>query len=211
MSSLTYAAQNKALDALFRGQALGAPATLYLALFRATRGKSNSIRSTVVSSGDTVIPATPNGRMYRCSTGGTTAAGEPTWPTTPGGTVNDGTAVWTEMTPDFLGNTGNLTEVAGGAYARVSYASTLANWAGTQGAGTTAASSGTSGQTSNNNLITFPAPVGADWGVISHLGCYDQASGGVMWNVQPLTNPKTVNDGDSALTIAAGAFTETLT
>ena len=113
MSSLTYAAQNKAQDALFRGQALDAPSVHHFALFRATRGKSGSIRGAVVAPGDTVIPETPNQHMYRCSTGGTTGGSEPTWPTVSGSTVTDGTAVWTEMTPDFLGNTGNLTEVSG--------------------------------------------------------------------------------------------------
>ena len=44
-------------------------------------------------------------------------------------------------------------EVSGGSYARVSIPSSLANWAGTQGAGTTVVSSGTSGQTSNMQAI----------------------------------------------------------
>lgn len=211
MSSLTYAAQNKAQDALFRGQALGAPTTHHFALFIATRGKSNSIRGAVVAPGDTVIPETPNKHMYRCSTGGTTGGSEPVWPTVSGATVNDGTAVWTEMTPDFLSDSGNLVEVSGGGYSRVAVAATLGNFSGTQGDGTTTASSGTSGKISNNLLITFPAPVGADWGVIAFMGTYDDSPGGVMWTIQALDTPKTVNDGDSAPTIAAAAFTETLT
>src|SRR5690606_21366039 len=56
------------------------------------------------------------------------------------------------------------TEVTGGSYARVAVTSSLTNWAGTQGAGTTAASSGTSGTTSNNSAITFPTPT-ASWGL----------------------------------------------
>lgn len=212
MSALTYFSQNKTLDALFRGQALSAPATQYFALIKATRGKSNSIRSTVVTSGDTVIPATPNGHMYRCTTGGTTGSGEPTWSTTSGATVSDGgTVVWTEMTPDFLANT-NLTEVSTSStgYSRVGVASSLANFAGTQGAGTTTASSGTSGTTSNNGTITFGAPI-ADWGVIAFLMTFDASTAGDAWTFEPLTNPKTVNNGDSAPTIAAAAFTEQLT
>ena len=51
---------------------------------------------------------------------------------------------------------GGGTEVTGGGYARVSVARTLAAWAGTQAAGSTTASTGTGGTTSNNNAITFP-------------------------------------------------------
>lgn len=43
-----------------------------------------------------VPPTTPNGHNYKCTTAGTTGATEPTWPTTPGSTVTDGTVVWTE-------------------------------------------------------------------------------------------------------------------
>ena len=43
-----------------------------------------------------IIPnATQNGYTYRCTTAGTSAGSEPTWPTTIGNTVVDGTATWT--------------------------------------------------------------------------------------------------------------------
>ncbi len=52
--------------------------------------------ATVYALGDCVIPATPNGYRYRCTTAGTSHASvTPTYPTTVGGTVIDGTAVWT--------------------------------------------------------------------------------------------------------------------
>jgi hypothetical protein len=41
-------------------------------------------------------PTVSNGRRYYASVGGTTGATEPTWPTTNGGTVVDGTVTWTE-------------------------------------------------------------------------------------------------------------------
>lgn len=100
---------------------------------------------------------------------------------------------------------GGGTEVTGGSYARVAVASTLANWAGTHGAGTTVASTGTTGTTSNNNAITFPAPT-ANWGLVTHFGVYDASSGGnlLLWGA--LTVSKTINNGDAAPSFAAAAF-----
>lgn len=95
------------------------------------------------------------------------------------------------------------TEVTGGSYARVAVAGSLANWAGTQSAGSTVASSGTSGTTSNNGIITFPAPT-ANWGVVTSWGIYDAASNGNCLMYGTLTQSKTVNNGDAAPSFAAG-------
>ena len=103
-------------------------------------------------------------------------------------------------------DTGGGTEVTGGSYARVAVTSSLANWAGTQGAGTTVASSGTSGTTSNNNAVTFPAPT-ANWGVITHCAVYDASSAGNLIAWGALGTSKTVNNGDAAPSYAAGALT----
>lgn len=97
-------------------------------------------------------------------------------------------------------------EVSGGSYARVAIASSLANWAGTQGAGTTTASSGSSGTTSNNNAITFPAP-NAAWGQVVGFGIFDAATGGNELYYAALGTPKTINNGDPAPSFAAGALT----
>lgn len=102
------------------------------------------------------------------------------------------------------------TEVTGGSYARVSVTSSLANWAGTQSAGSTTASSGTSGQTSNNGAITFPAPT-ANWGTIVGFCVMDASSGGNLLFFAPLTVNKTVNNGDAAPSFAAAALTYTIT
>lgn len=51
--------------------------------------------STAYTVGQRVRPTTRNGHVYECTTGGTSAAAEPTWPTTDGATVADGTVVWT--------------------------------------------------------------------------------------------------------------------
>jgi len=44
---------------------------------------------------DEVRTTTHNGYYYECTTAGTTGGTEPTWPTTIGATVSDGTVVWT--------------------------------------------------------------------------------------------------------------------
>lgn len=102
-------------------------------------------------------------------------------------------------------DTGGGTEVTGGSYARVTYASSLANWAGTQAAASTTASTGTGGTTSNNTAITFPAPT-ANWGTITHFGIYDASSAGNLLFWGALTASKTVNNGDAAPSFAAAAL-----
>lgn len=98
------------------------------------------------------------------------------------------------------------TEVSGGSYARVTYAGSLANWAGTQSAGSTTASSGTGGTTSNNAAITFPAPT-ANWGSVTHVGGIDASTGGNPVICVALTTGKTINNGDAAPSFAPAAFT----
>jgi len=96
-------------------------------------------------------------------------------------------------------------EVTGGAYARKSVTSSLANWAGTQAAGSTTFSSGTSGTTSNNIVLDFPAPT-ANWGVITSFGIFDAATSGNLLVYGQLTTSKTVNNGDAAPSFAAAAL-----
>lgn len=204
MPSLTDYAENKIDDWMFRAQAATPPATWYIGLIVATRGYSSAVRSASVALNDTVLPTTPNGRIYKCTTAGTTAAGEPTWPNTAGGTVTDGTAVWTEQTTAM--EAGTFTEPSGGGYARVSLASSLANWAGTQAAGSTVASTGTGGTTSNNAALTFPAPTG-NWGLLYGFFGSDALTAGNIWKYAALTTPKNVNSGDAAPSFAAAALT----
>ena len=49
--------------------------------------------NTLVTTANYCQPSVFNGKRYRCTTGGTTGATEPSWNLT--GTTNDGTAVWT--------------------------------------------------------------------------------------------------------------------
>ncbi len=99
------------------------------------------------------------------------------------------------------------TEVSGGSYARVSVARSLANWAGTQGAGTTVASTGTGGQTSNNTVITFPTP-SAGWGTVVSVHATDAGSGNNIVFCTNLTVNKTINSGD-AVSFPAASLTFT--
>jgi len=97
------------------------------------------------------------------------------------------------------------TEVTGGSYARVNYAASLANWAGTQGAGTTTASSGTGGTTSNNNVITFITAT-ADWGTVNCFGYMTASSGGTLIFYAALTAPRNITNGSTA-SFAVAALT----
>lgn len=151
MTALSDTFENKLIDFLFRGQALGVtgasaaagsgPATLYVGLF-------------------TTSPADAGGGV----------------------------------------------ECSGNAYARASIASSLANWAGTQGAGTTAASNGSSGQTSNNSPINFTTPTPGSWGTVVAWGIFDAATGGNMLAWAPLTASVVIN-ANQPVSFPAGSLT----
>lgn len=72
---------------------------------------------------------------------------------------------------------GAPTEPVGNAYSRVAVAASLANWAGTQSTGSTTASTGTGGTTSNNNAITWSASTGA-WGNLQSVWFMDASTSG---------------------------------
>lgn len=97
------------------------------------------------------------------------------------------------------------TEVTGGAYARVAITASLLNFAGTQADASTVASTGTSGKTSNNGAVTFPAPTAA-WGSITGFAIYDAAAAGNELVYGPLSSPKTVNATDPAPSFAVSAL-----
>lgn len=52
------------------------------------------VATTAYSLGDSARPTTPTGYRYEVTTAGTSHSSEPTWPTTIGSTVTDGTIVW---------------------------------------------------------------------------------------------------------------------
>lgn len=105
-------------------------------------------------------------------------------------------------------DSGGGTEVTGGSYARVDIPPLNSNWTATQG-GTTGASSGTGGQTSNAVAITFPAPT-ANWGTVTHFAIFDASSGGNMLIWDALTASRTILSGDPAPSFAVGALVITI-
>jgi hypothetical protein len=92
-------------------------------------------------------------------------------------------------------DTGGGVECTGGSYARVAVTASLANFAGTQGAGTSTPSTGTTGSTSNNVDIQFPSPT-ASWGTVVAMGVYDAPTGGNLICYGAVLPPKVVNSGD---------------
>lgn len=110
-----------------------------------------------------------------------------TWPT----------ALHVKLMTSSPTNAGGGTEVSGGAYARAQIDSNMTEWSGTQGVGTTSASSGTNGRISNNDDIVFPIPT-ASWGTVTHGGLDDAASAGNLMFWRALSAPKTVNLGSPA-------------
>ena len=108
-----------------------------------------------------------------------------------------------------------FTELASsGSYARVKLWATigqaLTDMAGTQGAGSTTASTGTSGETSNNNAAVFPTAT-ADWNggaTIGYFAIYDAPTGGNLLYWAALTTPRAVTNGVTA-SFAAAALTIT--
>lgn len=101
------------------------------------------------------------------------------------------------------------TEVTYSGYSRVAVTSSLTNWAGTQGATTTVASSGTSGTTSNNATITFGSPTSGPNTVVEFCVMDASSGGNLLWRAA-LTTSKTINNGDAAPSFAISALTWTI-
>lgn len=100
-------------------------------------------------------------------------------------------------------------EVTGGSYTRVAIVSNSSSWAGTQGAGSTTASTGTSATISNNEVVTFNNPT-ANWGTVVGIALYDAATGGNALIQGALTSPVTVVSGSPAPSFPASTFSYTI-
>jgi len=110
--------------------------------------------------------------------------------------------------PGSAGDDSGITELTSVGLSRVAKARSLANFAGTQGTGTTVASTGTSKTTSNNNAISFGTPTGS--GTLTHVGVFDASSSGNCWMWIPVTNVAFTSGSPSPLQIATGAMQLTL-
>jgi hypothetical protein len=124
-------------------------------------------------------------------------------------TFSKPSALYVSLHTADVTDAGTGTEVSGGAYARAQLDPSDTNWTATQG-GTSGNSSGTGGHTDNADAVTFPAPSGANWGVVTHFGIWDASSSGNLLFHGALGTPKTINDGDAAPTFPIGDLDVTL-
>jgi hypothetical protein len=106
------------------------------------------------------------------------------------------TALYVALFTASPADAGGGTEVSGGSYARVNLAPLDTNWKATQG-GTSGASAGAGGLTTNAVAITYPAPT-ANWGNITHFGLFDALTGGNLLVWGALVTPRNVASGDPA-------------
>lgn len=90
------------------------------------------------------------------------------------------------------GEAGGGTEVAGSGYARQAVAF----------------GAHSDGVCSNTGAIAFTAN-GGNWGVITHVGIFDASSGGNLLMYGPMTNSRTINDGET-LNFAIGEIDASL-
>lgn len=219
MTAMTDFVENLVVDGYLRGGALGAGG----AVNSTAVVKGVWTATTAYVLGDVVVPHAnmtgAGGKFLRCTGAGTSGSTNTLAVPAVGSTLSDGSVQWTAVSgmPALLtayfglltaapSDTGGGTEVSGGSYARVAVNATMANFAGTQAAASTTASTGTGATTSNNGAVTFPAPT-AGWGVVTHVGVYDQLTGGNLLFWAALTVSKTINNGDAAPSFAAAAFT----
>lgn len=105
-------------------------------------------------------------------------------------------------------NAGGGTEVNAPGYGRVGISRSLAAWAGTQAAGSTTASTGTSGQTSNNAAIIWPSPT-SSWGTVTHFALNDTSLAGNLWFWGEVSPSRSVAATAPSPTIPIGDLTIT--
>lgn len=213
LNSLSDYLVNSLIDQVLREQTPIAPATVYVALTVANQGEW--VASTVYPAASYMTVMTSDGtyHLYYSAAGGT-GSGTPVFYGVPGESISDGTITWVEQTANIKSGAAiNEPMIGSGSYGRIGVTSALVNWAGTQGSGSITASTGTSGETSNNNGVVFPTPTGS-WAatpaVVWGLALYDAANGGNLLMAGPVTNPQSVTAASSAPSFAAAAITLSL-
>lgn len=117
-------------------------------------------------------------------------------------------SLWVGLLGSFSSD-GEPPELDGPDYGRQEITRALASWAGTQGAGSVLASTGTSHATSNNATIDFGTAGSDGWGPgdAEYVGLFDDETGGNCWAYIPIT-PVTIGPGDP-VSFVAGAIAMT--
>lgn len=99
------------------------------------------------------------------------------------------------------------TEITGTSYARVAVTRGLTQFCGTQGAGTTTVSTGTSHITRNNAAIVWPTAGAGGWTAATKLAVFDASAAGNCWFYGDLGSTVTVTSGNSyTLATSAAVF-----
>jgi hypothetical protein len=99
------------------------------------------------------------------------------------------TALWVSLHTEDPYDDASGSEVSGGAYGRVQLNPSDSNWS---------AEDATGGESKNQVAITFPAPSGANWGLITNFGLWDAETTGNMFLRGTVYPPLQVDDGDNA-------------
>lgn len=112
------------------------------------------------------------------------------------------------IAPGSAASDSSFTEIVGADLARFPIERSLINWAGTQNAGTTLVSFGTSHETSNNVLIDMGIAA-SDLGIVTHVGFFDASVAGNCWMTAELLTP-IATGVDVPVSIAIGDLVFTL-
>jgi len=159
--------------------------------------------------GKYVIPTTFNsitgqtGKIFICTVGGESSSEEPSWPTTPGGTVVDGGVTWTEVSLLFQAGTftGAELEIGTANYARAEVAGNATNFPD--------ATDAQPAVLSNGIAINFNSPE-ADWGLVIGWIDSDAGTAGNIWAWGVTATAIDCASGSSP-SFAIGALTLSLT
>lgn len=210
--------ENRLVDGLFRGGAMNSSGTL----------NSSAVvtgiwtASTAINAGEFYVPHAnmtgAGGKLLLCEVAGTTGTNNALAIPAVGSTLTDGGVTWriVSVIPAYYTlyfalmttaptDAGGGVEVSGGNYSRVAVLCSLANLAGTQSAGSTTASTGTGGTTSNNTTLQYPT-ASASWGTVVAIAVYDRPTGGNLIDFGNLAASKAIASGDAPF-FAAGDYT----
>lgn len=155
----TTLANQKLLNSYGQAASLAGPSTIWFGLLVVPNPTGVWTASHAYTSGQYVIPTTfdsisgQQGKIFKCTTSGTSGGTTPTFPTTAGGTVTDGgTLVWTECSLLFAAGTFTGAEASGSGYARQSLTANSTSFPN--------ASSASPSVSSNGAAISGYAPTG---------------------------------------------------